>query len=231
MRTTNLPFLLLSEYGSDVTQSNGRRDYERATRPARDRKIKSAAQYVGICRRLAPALGPVESPTCEWSREWPTSAVDGRLIAAGWNHVAPRSWVDGELARFLAYWTQAASRPETVGSDYNPSPDHAAAAYFAGIPAKILNAGLRVADREGRVRSMPRERVRRLLSAARAARRTSVGRRTVSAKALARLGQLCPELQRAALASLPDEPGPWVLVGTQPDGAEVSAPSAPRAGS
>lgn len=207
---------LLADYGSDVTEAAGLRAYQRATRPGRDRKIRSAAQYVGICRAIAPETG---RPTrASWERHWPAGAVDGRLIACGWNHVAPRAWVGGEMARFLAYWARAAGRPDTVGSSYNPDPDAAARAFFAGIPAALVRSGLRLSDREGCVRPMPRERVRRLLNATRAAKRTSVGHRTVSTKALARLGQLCPELQRAALASLPNEPGQYVVTAVRDDG-------------
>jgi hypothetical protein len=181
---------LIADYGFDVTTSEGRRSYERAIRPARDRKIKSAAQYVGICRAIAPHVA---------------GGIDGRLVACGWNRVPPRAWVNGEMVRFLEYWARAADRPGVVGSSYNPDPDHVARAWSADIPAALVRSGLRLTDREGRARPMPRERVRRLLSAARAARRTSVGRRNVSTRALWRLGQFCPELQRAALAALPDE--------------------------
>jgi hypothetical protein len=141
---------------------------------------------VAACRRLDEALRD----------------VDGRLIAAGWRRVPPRRWVeDGHLDLFLAYWQRAAQRPSIIGSCYNRDPDDAADAWWIGVPASYVRAGLPLTHLRGARRLTRRARIR-LARAGRAALRTSVSSRHPDARrwtvgALARIGRLSPEAQRA----------------------------------
>jgi hypothetical protein len=120
---------LTIEYGFDVTTTTGARQWARIANP-RPRKIASAGQYVGICRRMDPTL----------------STVDGHLIAVGFNHVPPSEWVHGRrtdeesprrLSDFVTYWNETQMRPTTVGSSHNADPETAFAFFTARIPAAL----------------------------------------------------------------------------------------------
>lgn len=202
MKTAEILRRAASEYGFDPSRGGSRFEWAALSvvrRPPRSpRPIRSPAEYVGICRRIDSSL----------AREtgW---RVDGRLVALGFGRYSPSCWVrEGGLEQFLTYWGRVAVSPTVVGSTYNRLPDLVVDAWQAGIPASIVRAlGPAVEWRDpmgGRVcRPLRGRRLRRLLRAARAATRTSVGPRHISTKALAALGRLSPELQRVALASLP----------------------------
>jgi len=173
----------------------------------RARPIRSAAEYVGVCRRLARGpLGDSLPHPLEGA-----GRIDGRLVAAGWNLRKPTRWVEADLWRFLGYWQRAADRPETVGSCYNAEPAVVARCWAAGMPAHACRAlGTRLTNRVGRVprwRALPERRRRMLLIAARAALRASlVGRaQAFDLGALRLLGELCPEGQATVVAAVPEK--------------------------
>jgi hypothetical protein len=169
----------------DVRHAAGARHFLMAVRPAR--RITSAAQYVGVCRRIDPLL----------------HEVDGRLIAVGWNHVRPREWVEHGLARFIGYWEAVAERPDRVGSPYNQPPELVMDAWRSKCPEGVA-AGL---ASNARWHKYLRRRLRgrlltRLRRVARAVRHTSIGGADLDRwtnRALEALGRLSPELQRVAI--------------------------------
>lgn len=205
---------VLRDYGV-TCDAAGMRAFAARTRPKR--KITSAAQYVAACRAVGRGY-ELETPETDWCG-LPVfrplegeGRIDGRLIAAGYNHESPTRWIrEGGLYRFLEYWQACAIRPETVGSDYNPCVDQAYAFMRSGVPAwvaRILGFVQR-RDPEARLRRLPRRTRRRYADAARACARTSMGDHTgwrFSTRALAALGRLCPELQRVALEALKRDP-------------------------
>lgn len=208
---------VLRDYGV-TCDAAGMRVFAARTRPKR--KITSAAQYVAACRAFGRGYEwvteldwsgrPVYRPLAGEGR------IDGRLIAAGYNHESPTRWIrEGGLYRFLEYWRACAIRPETVGSDYNPCVDQAYAFMRSGVPAWVarhLGFGMQRRDPEARLRRLPRRTRRRYADAARACARTSMGDHTgdhrwrFSTRALAALGRLCPELQRVAIQALKRDP-------------------------
>lgn len=211
--------MMRADYGVQPTVQGMRRFFRQA---APVREIKSAGQYVAACR----AVGTDREFCFPWHPEGVFSPldgegrVDGRLVAAGWNHESPTRWVRGEgeqepgLVLFARYWARAVARPETIGSSCNAiGPEHAYAAMRMGVPASAVLAlgALAVNSRERgeglpvRLRRLPRRRIQRLVRAARAARRTSIREEELilfSTKVLEALGRLCPELQRVAIEGL-----------------------------
>lgn len=176
----------------------------------RARPIRSAAEYVGACRRLA--RGPLGD--CLPAPIEGEGRVDGRLVAAGWNRYSPTAWVGGELARFLGAWDEAAPRAETVGSPYNPDPRDVADALLLGLPphaADALRLWRRPRSDRGIAPPRPSRGQRRaILDVARALRRSSIAGHESDAwsfRALRRLGQLSPELQRVAVMAVRELPG------------------------
>lgn len=198
---------ILAEYGEDVVAPGGARRYLAATGPRA--RISSPAQYVAICRQIARPGEPVVS-----GHEH-DGYVDWRLVAVGHGRVPPAAWMRGELARLLAYWRRCADRPDIVGSNYNPTPEQAYAAMVSGWPAwavRVLarHRRLPAPERLARMDALGR---RRYVDAARALSRESyglvehwLGGWTI--RALAALGRLCPELQRAAMLELWRRPWP-----------------------
>lgn len=181
---------LINEYGVDLLTEHGRKNWLRVTTA---QKIVTPGHYAAVCRRLAQKQGL-------------ELRVDGRLIAAGWNHVTPREWIcDGgstpasrpSLAKFVAYWNASVARPMTVGSPYNPSPEKAFAAMQSGIrPEELRLLGEKCV---GSHRPLAKKRKLTLYRAAKAQRRISEKESVLPIKTLAVLGRLSPELQRVAL--------------------------------
>lgn len=184
--------IVMAEYGSDLTDPSRVRQFDRAL--GASGRIDSPAHYVAVARRLA---------TRNESNLAFGGGVDGRLLAVGWNHMTPTDMVGERGRSWLAYWQRAASRPEKVGSSYNPTPEVAFAGWLQHVPARTVRlhlwAGGRVGDRV------------RLARITRAAARSSVPEgavvghssrgwvRRITDGALDALGRLSPELQRAAL--------------------------------
>ena len=185
----NIRLETLRDHGVDATAAGARRFARQCLPP---RAITSAGQYVAAVRGCAR--------TCH-VRVVGEGRVDGRLVAAGWNHVSPTKWLNGGLEEFLAYWKQCAERPNVVGSDHNPWPEAAFAAMRQGIPARAYLALYDVPGVLGRGSHRATwSRLLRLRRAARAARRTSMrNKHRWSLRALSLLGRLCPELQRVAV--------------------------------
>lgn len=208
----------LADYGVPPTAAGARR-FLRLCAPKRP--ITSAAQYVAACRAIGRGYEwataeldwrgrPVYRPLAGEGR------IDGRLIAAGYNHESPTRWIrEGGLCRFLQYWQACAFRPETVGSDYNLAPEQAYAFMRLGLPPWVARSleYVQRRDPDARLRRLPRRTRRRYTDAARACARTSMRdeRWRFSLRALAALGRLCPELQRVALEALKRDPrwGDW----------------------
>lgn len=191
---------LLADYGEDVTTWEGSARFFRQTQ----HQEMTRKRYVHLSRAIYRKPHKLRLPI-NWR------GVDNRLIAAGHNHVPPRRWVEGELQKWLAYWQEAVQRPNLVGSSYNPDVDAAYWAYRAGLPAHVTRAlgALGVlpnwrAQSRASLRPLPKRTYRRYVDAARAASRTSLsGAREMpirwTVRALAALGRLDPELQRAAV--------------------------------
>lgn len=192
-----------------------------ARKAAPKRQITSASQYVAACRAIGRGYEwataeldwrgrPVYRPLDGEGR------IDGRLVAAGFNHESPTRWIrEGGLCQFLRYWQACAVRPSLVGSDYNPGPDQAYAFMRLGLPPWVARslAYVQRRDPDARLHRLPRRTRRRYTDAARACARTSMRdeRWRFSLRALAALGRLCPELQRVALEALKRDPrwGDW----------------------
>jgi len=189
-----------TEYGVPLTVA-GARQWARLGQP---RPIRSAGSYAAVCRRINPSL-----------------QGDGRLIAVGFNAVPPREWTLGQRrdgyadrartqADFAAWWTATQPRPETVGSDYNASPEVAFAVWSSSPAVRRAIEALPVSVWAQAQRSdggWRRRWLRHARAIGRALRRGSLDSRvvgTVSAQALRRLGEMCPELQRAALRGAHD---------------------------
>jgi len=159
--------------------------------PKSSKKIKSAAHYVGVCRRLDPSLAKEEG-------------IDGRLLAVGFNHVTPRDWVGGEFKNFLAFWNATQERPSTVGSVWNTDPDTAFAVWRAS--PSVRSAIYLVSSRywnmfvtKGRI---IRRHTRHVVPIARALKRASARYHYITPQAARALGSLSPELQTYALMGL-----------------------------
>jgi len=197
------------EYGVPMSVS-GSRAWSRICSAATER-IGSAAHYVAVCRRLSHRLPSEGLPRLEGE-----GRVDGRLVATAWNHVPPREWILGDrrdgreptrLVDFLSWWEQTQGRPEIVGSSYNGDPDLAfrlwTRARWAAeqIPAAHWHL---LFCRDGRINRVA---VRHAAAIGRALRRSSMTQEIsgrCSLVVLRRLGQLCPELQRVALRTVPE---------------------------
>jgi len=184
---------ILNEYGVEPTVA-GARAWARIGSAER-RPIRSAGAYVGVCRAMSPSA----------------RHIDGRLIAAGFDHVPPLEWVRGEtgmpprrLEDFVNFWARTQTRPDTVGSSYNATPEVAFSLWqgrhwtFAlAVPSEHWSRALRP---DG---SLRRRWSRNCVEIGRALRRCSASTSTcglpISARAAAALGRLCPEMQHAAL--------------------------------
>lgn len=179
-------------------------------------KFRSAGLYVAHCRRAHPAVFGDDSPARGGCLPNGEDAPDGRLIAEGWNKLSPTKWAE-QFQSFSQYWEKAAPLASVVGSDSNPSPDLAFAAWRKGVPPWLVAPlGDRLRNRSGRLRGwgrLPRRARRRLVFAAIALRRASarlwrVDPATgwsmrwsdhVDLGAAALLGRLDPEEQTALL--------------------------------
>lgn len=178
--TPSAQLQLAADYGMDVTTVSG------ALRFCRIRPTigpRSAGEYAAIVRRL----GQVEG--------------DGRLLAVGYNCVSPTQFLE-LLDDWLAYWYRAAVRPETVGSNYNPSPEEAWVAYRRRLPPHAARACTAIARRRG-LDWLAHAGRSEILDVARAVARTSAENYVASPRVWRALGRLCPELQRVALKGLP----------------------------
>jgi hypothetical protein len=196
--------MLASDYDSDTEHVARECCYSvRAERSAP--KITSAAEYVGICRRIGRARGYIDLEG--------EGRIDGRLVAVGWNHCPPSQWIgdgqtsgSGEISRFLGYWEAAAERPTVVGSSRNASPEDVYAMLRAGVPAWIARrlsvAGTQQLPRwlkSGQHMTWARRTQLRRIARALSRRDDQNAIYRCGASALEVLGRLCPELQRAAL--------------------------------
>ena len=127
--------LASAEWGEDFQAFPGRA-CARVARLGSARPIPTAGAYVARVRAILAARGidPMEE-----GREAtdPLRGIrDGRLLAAGFNRLAP-SVLATELPDWLAYWRSVAERPGTVGSCYNPSPEDVFAAWRQKVPARL----------------------------------------------------------------------------------------------
>ena len=168
-------------------------------------KFQSAGLYVAFCRRTRPEVFGTRPKD-----------LDGRLIAAAWNRVSPTRWAL-LLPTFLRYWAAAATRPDIVGSVFNPKPELMLAAMLAGVPASIAGSlKERLLDRSKRVRNWTALKAggrRKLTYAALALRRASLSghergerlAKRLDLGALAALGRLCPEGQAYVIDHCPEE--------------------------
>lgn len=181
-------------------------------------KFRSPGLYVAYCRRRYPEVFGDNSPARGGLTPDGAKAPDGRLIAAAWNRLPPSRWVD-IFSHFLDYWNEAIPRPDVVGSEYNIDPELIFEAWENGFPAYIVRSlGDRICTRSRHVRRwdcLPRRARRRLALAARAATRASARKKflvedekfywwvawheVLDLGALALLGRLCPDEQRAIL--------------------------------
>ncbi|RPH40632.1 MAG: hypothetical protein EHM87_21700 [Burkholderiales bacterium] len=177
---------LRTEYG--ISPYEVTRQWAALNEPKVPPKIKSAAHYVGICRRLNPAL----------SKE---AGVDGRLLAVGFNHFTPTDWVGGEFAAFLSFWTETQPKPNTVGSTWNALPETVFAIWRAS--PSVQRAMKMVPPNKWymfvRDDKILRRNVRRSVPIARALKRASAQHVILTAHAARALGTLPPELQAYAL--------------------------------
>jgi len=221
MNTTNSHFqggamsTAHAEYGADVTTVRGALSWLRACRGyGPPRPIRTPGAYVARCRRVAGWSGPAldeSGAVVDGSGTGP----DGRLLAVGFGRYAPADWVGRGFWAFAAYWAAAVAQPATVGSGRNLlTPDQAAYAWQAGIPAWVARAlgphCLPAARSRGQAPRVGRARLATLVLAARAASRASARAitegwgdtqpRQLGVDALRAMGHLCPELQRVALA-------------------------------
>jgi hypothetical protein len=106
----------------------------------RPKHIKSAGEYVEVCRGIARKYRPSGAVLEGEGR------IDGRLVAAGFNRVPPREWILGDnwgkgsprrLADFVAFWYETQGRPEVVGSSYNAEPEAVFVVWASGMPVKM----------------------------------------------------------------------------------------------
>ncbi len=182
----------------------------------RRRQIRSAREYVRLCRRLYPAVFGYE-------------VVDGRLVGTAWNFLSPRVWAI-EFSSFKKYWDACAGRPNIIGSDFNPDPQMTFGAWQAGIPASVLKNLIRARKADvilnEQIIGLLKGSRPRLIGAARAARRHSAmsSRLLFSSRALIKLGQLCPELQSVAIDYFRDShPGDTLMRARDIEWAAVAA--------
>jgi len=179
---------LLTDYGSDLSSVRAAlRHCDLGRRP-----ITSRAHYVGAVRRVSSVA----------------EDMPGRLIDCGHNVVPPSWWREHADTWWRDYWSRCAERPDRIGSPYNVAPAVAFAGYLRGVPARIVGVlgELAIGRDRRRYERLPRARLLLLVRAARAVRRTSFPGTEFqpaltgwSLKALAALGRLSPELQRACL--------------------------------
>lgn len=133
-------------------------DYAGRGRRGAPRPIRSAGEYVAVCRGLAAQRG-VQLPS------------DGRLIAVGYCHCPPAEWIGlrgvrvarsggvrpsqwadswstwedapttSPLRSWLAYWSATQPRPERPGSTYSEIPELVAELWRRGIPVRAYPYG------------------------------------------------------------------------------------------
>jgi len=205
------------EYGADadVTSVRGALSWLRACGGyGPPRPIRTVGAYVARCRRIAGWVGPARDESGA-AVDGSGTGPDGRLLAVGFGRYAPADWIGRGFWAFAPYWEAAVAHPATVGSGRNGlSPDQAAYAWQAGIPAWVARAlgphCLPAARGRGQAPRVGRARLATLVLAARAASRASARAltegwggaqpRQLGLDALRALGHLCPELQRVALA-------------------------------
>lgn len=175
------------DYGVSMTPA-GVRLFSRQTRA---RSGMTQRQYVGACRRIAG--GTIDH-------------VDHRLVGVGWNHVPPHRWIDGELWRFLDYWSRAVRRPDRVGSSHNElTPETVYDAMRSGIPPRYVRAcGWDAINLRNPLARPSRRRLRRIAWASRFAAfrelRLACARLTLRARSL--LGRFPLDVQRRAMLLL-----------------------------
>lgn len=213
---------LSADYGCDVRDARALASMR--SRIERSERIETRAHYVGACMRLARRLGrtltfsgPYDYDIDEYTKlerieGLKEGRVDPRLVAVGFQHEKPSAWVrQGRLWAFLAYYERATTPGRAPGSTYNQTPERVYCAWRSGVPADAVRLHVWQSDRIAPVKGRQLKRLRRAL---RAARRTSSGRERglglseqLTTGALAQLGRLSPELQRALIhvsGGLPD---------------------------
>jgi|WetSurMetagenome_2_1015567.scaffolds.fasta_scaffold00474_2 hypothetical protein len=171
-------------------------------------RISSAGLYVGICRRMDATVRD----------------LDGRIVAAGWNHYSPREWL-GRIGEFADYWNATQERASAVGSPYNAEPEIVFALWRARVPvryARSMGQYARWAVLDGRVVwSLVVRSIRMARALGRASSKDICGgvahRDTprqgeaasdfrdltdLTAKAWAAMGRVSPEMQEAMIAEI-----------------------------
>lgn len=203
---------LRADYGAELAEPAGLAAYDRASRP---RESYSRDQYVravwrAVRQRDADLHARLEGYSCP-----------GDLIAVGWCHLPPHRMVDA-LPAWLDAWDQIAERPERVRSDKNPHAITTWELHSGGHSARVIRAMVtpdggyaipqqRVWDGRARPCALTPRQVRDAINAARAQRRMDAadrhgqawGWRRCDRRLMARLGQLTPQEQAVAVASLP----------------------------
>jgi hypothetical protein len=187
---------LRADYGEDVTSAG------------------PALRHLRMVARADDALS-VQDYYHRVRRACHIGATHGDLITVAYNHWSPVVWAP-RVGEWLAYWCQVDRYRRGMGSPYTPRPQLVWHAWRAGVPAWAAQAlwapislGEYPAGHSVRMpRRITRGRYRRLIQAARAARRASVqGRLHIDEHALSALGRLSPELQRAALEGVESRQG------------------------